>query len=761
MRPYLAVIKDSFREALATRVLWIMLILIGVLLAALAPFGYRDAVAISLQFSDIREPALFVRELRQFADDPKTPAGHVWSKLSQDLRNELSQLEPDNDRNQRARLLGQLRNELNQLITQPNFYDTEVWKNVTARNELQDLLKVSEVERTSDQTGRLNRLALDAAFPDAITPAGTQAIQAVYFGNELGDEFPITKEQMQVIVTTVLSQLVSRLLGNIGVFIAILVTASIIPQMLDAGAIDLLLSKPISRPLLFLSKFVGGCGFILMCATLMIVGLWLIVGWRFDIWSTGLLWTIPVFVFVFAVYYSVSTLAAVIWRNAVVSIVISILFWATCFTVGFAKTQADLWFLNPRRTAAIIPTSDSVLVTTKRGSGFEWNSTEKTWQELFQERRRGPAIVLSYPFVGPILDETSNRLLAIRVPEGRMRWLQSSATLVVASGDKDWKPAPSITVPSSTTFLGFNTAGTPIIAGMTGIHEIQGDVSKEQKGFQFLGFGLPNGDGARLVRLDESQRPVWREPFAVGYDAAADQFAVVSGDSISVLRKNAKDRYEISATATRPNSEPALVTLIADIVVIAERDGTLRQFDAKTLKEQHTAQPQGTNEPHDLQAAMQGGSPVLVVVYHNRHFAVLDAKLNSIGTPIVGQGDVSAVQFSGGGLFVSDRIGRVTRYDIDNQFKQSVQYEPESDFLEKLYHSVIHPLHTVFPKPGDMENLVRWLMTNQETAALDDGRQDLGSERIILDVWQPLWSNLAFLAVVLGFTCIYISRRDF
>ena len=40
MRPYLAIIADSFREALASRVLWILLILITLLLAALVPLSY-------------------------------------------------------------------------------------------------------------------------------------------------------------------------------------------------------------------------------------------------------------------------------------------------------------------------------------------------------------------------------------------------------------------------------------------------------------------------------------------------------------------------------------------------------------------------------------------------------------------------------------------------------------------------------------------------------------------------------------------------
>ena len=41
MKPYLVIIADSFREALASRVLWILLILITLVLVALIPLGFR------------------------------------------------------------------------------------------------------------------------------------------------------------------------------------------------------------------------------------------------------------------------------------------------------------------------------------------------------------------------------------------------------------------------------------------------------------------------------------------------------------------------------------------------------------------------------------------------------------------------------------------------------------------------------------------------------------------------------------------------
>jgi hypothetical protein len=41
------------------------------------------------------------------------------------------------------------------------------------------------------------------------------------------------------------------------------------------------------------------------------------------------------------------------------------------------------------------------------------------------------------------------------------------------------------------------------------------------------------------------------------------------------------------------------------------------------------------------------------------------------------------------------------------------------------------------------------------------GRRELLEERVSFDVWKPLWSNIAFVVVILGLGCLYVSRRDF
>ena len=108
----------------------------------------------------------------------------------------------------------------------------------------------------------------------------------------------------------------------------------------------------------------------------------------------------------------------------------------------------------------------------------------------------------------------------------------------------------------------------------------------------------------------------------------------------------------------------------------------------------------------------------------------------------------------------ADRFGRITRYAPEESFAIKDWMEPQPDFLETLYTRFIDPVHTIFPKPGEMENVVTWLMTKQQTIGPDD-TDELSASRQVIDIQEPLWSNLAFLAIMLTVTSVLITRRDF
>jgi hypothetical protein len=762
MRPYLAVIRDSFREAFATRVLWIMLILIGVLLGLLAPLGFEKALAVSLQFSDFQNPQTFIKELRDNRNSTDTPAGYVWSRLSDGFKSEVSDVKPDTDRRRRMGVFGRARNEINRLFNEPDFYNEDVWEDIRLGSEANDLLEQGLDLRSEEERRRFNRLAFEAAFPKHIEASGRDAIQFVYLWYPLGDELPIQETQLQQIGEQILSFLVSRLVGNIGVFIALLVTASIVPQMLDSGAIDLLLSKPVSRPLLFLSKFFGGCTFILLNATFLIAGLWIIVGWRFGIWSDGLLWTIPVFVFVFASYYSVSTLAAVIWRNAVVSIVVSILFWAVCFAVGLAKTSLDNWFLDNRRTATIIPARDTMIRLTQTGSGYDWDDDNREWRELFEQRRRGgpPGASRQAAWLGAYYDATNDRLVGIRSGRGS-RWFRGSSKLAIATQDNDWKPQESIDVPGGVRELLPTSNGDILVTGTDGLYRLEGEAIGPADAFKLFGMSLPGiGESAKFVRVDDETLE-WKRPFAAAIDPVSGRVVVNVGNTLAILKEN-DGQYVVESSYQHESTDEVITGFFGDKYLTASQSGLIHIFNANGKGLVDLQNPFGNNEPRQI-VTSPDGKWAAVLFHHRKVFLYFNdgQEFGPASPSLNGQGDISAIAFDADSSFLAaDRFGRITRYSPEESFAVNETMEPEADFLENLYTRFIDPVHTIFPKPGEMENVVTWLMTKQQTIGPDD-TDELSASRQVIDIQEPLWSNLAFLVIMLTITSVLITRRDF
>ena len=83
MIPYLAIIKDSFREALASRVLWALIVVITLLLLCLAPLHWSTTIVADLTSGEIRNPRNIAAALAAGADEEATPLQkHLWGYLS-------------------------------------------------------------------------------------------------------------------------------------------------------------------------------------------------------------------------------------------------------------------------------------------------------------------------------------------------------------------------------------------------------------------------------------------------------------------------------------------------------------------------------------------------------------------------------------------------------------------------------------------------------------------------------------------------------
>ncbi len=122
--------------------------------------------------------------------------------------------------------------------------------------------------------------------------------------------------------------------------LALISTAAIFPDFVSSGSIDLVLSKPIGRLRVFLTKYLTGLLFVTMQVAVFTVGMFIAVGIRADIWEPLILLAIPFVVLFFSYYFSVCVLVGVATRSTMFALLVTLLFWAALGGMNVAE-----WYL--------------------------------------------------------------------------------------------------------------------------------------------------------------------------------------------------------------------------------------------------------------------------------------------------------------------------------------------------------------------------------------------------------------------------------
>jgi len=117
---------------------------------------------------------------------------------------------------------------------------------------------------------------------------------------------------------------IATFLYSFGMVLAVFASAGLIPSILEPGRIELLLSKPVSRAHILLGRFVGNLLVVGLNITYLIVGIWIILGWKTGIWSLHFLLAILTTALTFAVLLSVVVLVGVLWESTALSTMIPV-----------------------------------------------------------------------------------------------------------------------------------------------------------------------------------------------------------------------------------------------------------------------------------------------------------------------------------------------------------------------------------------------------------------------------------------------------
>jgi ABC-2 type transport system permease protein len=108
-----------------------------------------------------------------------------------------------------------------------------------------------------------------------------------------------------------------------GLFLSIFATAGLVPSMLEKGSVDLLLSKPLNRTQLLFGRSLGALGIVFVNIAYLILGIWVVLGFKTGFWIFNTLWIIPLICLIFFIVYAWMTLWGVVLRNSALTIMLT------------------------------------------------------------------------------------------------------------------------------------------------------------------------------------------------------------------------------------------------------------------------------------------------------------------------------------------------------------------------------------------------------------------------------------------------------
>jgi len=109
-----------------------------------------------------------------------------------------------------------------------------------------------------------------------------------------------------------------------GMFLAVFASAGLIPAVLEPGRIELLLSKPVSRTHILLGRYLGNVLVVGCNITYLVLGVWIILGLKTNIWRASFLASIASTLFIFSILLAVVVLMGVLFESAALATMVAV-----------------------------------------------------------------------------------------------------------------------------------------------------------------------------------------------------------------------------------------------------------------------------------------------------------------------------------------------------------------------------------------------------------------------------------------------------
>ena len=383
MRTFLAILRDSFREAVDGFVIYIMLILSLITIAFVACIGYQPVDAEGHLSKSIKNFAVFIPDKGESTAISAVPGvNYEATAIKVNGKDVLFDLEVTSKSDfglGKAPAIDPFRVAVAGWLKKA--YKSEKRKIPAA------VLRNSNKGNTSDSTLRDLEVALapDVSAEEAAAITDEQMVEFIksqfvaHYGcgdvkvrrrsNPDAGKYVYEVEAINLrgsrgwahdvsflhwkiitnndlplglVVHVIEDTIVNGIGGGILLLISVILTSFFIPNMLRKGTLDLVVSKPVGKVQYLLYKYFGGLIFITIVSAITVGGVWLVIGIRSGMWDPRFLITIPALVLSFALLYAFSTLIAVLTRSAIAAMLLTIAFTFGLWLVGYIKKQLDV-----------------------------------------------------------------------------------------------------------------------------------------------------------------------------------------------------------------------------------------------------------------------------------------------------------------------------------------------------------------------------------------------------------------------------------
>ncbi|MCH8343380.1 MAG: ABC transporter permease [Planctomycetes bacterium] len=162
-------------------------------------------------------------------------------------------------------------------------------------------------------------------------------------------------------------------LAWLATILALISTASIFPEFISSGSIDLVLSKPIGRLRLFLTKYATGLLFVGLQVAIFSVASFLVLGLKGGAWEPGILLAVPLVVVFFSYLFSICVLLGLATRSTIAALLLTLLIWFLIFSVHATESGILAFKLLTEQKVTALESRISSYEGTLQGLGKDAN----------------------------------------------------------------------------------------------------------------------------------------------------------------------------------------------------------------------------------------------------------------------------------------------------------------------------------------------------------------------------------------------------